>query len=134
MPTAARGDVFGDVCGAHRGWMVARRCGRGDGFGAPARQGLGHDPSCPWLIRALTRAAHTGYNTPARLPALINDNQPLPDQHPARALLYRLAQDWPQTITPPPGTRRRDRDNDRLAVEAIRYHERSADRSMERDR
>ncbi len=92
------------------------------------------DPSCPWLIRALTRAAHTGYNTPARLPALINDNQPLPDQHPARALLYRLAQDWPQTITPPPGTRRRDRDNDRLAVEAIRYHERSADRSMERDR
>ncbi len=57
------------------------------------------DPSWPSLARALDRAAATGYDVQTQLPALAN-RRPLPHEHPARSLEYRLLDAHPDAADP----------------------------------
>jgi hypothetical protein len=98
-----------------------------------------NDPAWPGLARALTRAADHGYDMPTHLPRLIRDGRPLPDQHPARALLFRLARDCPQSLPAGASIQPSEPDTDRiardrLAVQAARYHSETTDRSRGRSR
>jgi hypothetical protein len=60
------------------------------------------DAQWPWLARAIDDAARAGYDVENRLPKLVHD-RPLPAQHAARSLTYRLADDCPESVprTPP---------------------------------
>jgi hypothetical protein len=98
-----------------------------------------NDPAWPGLARGLTRAADNGYDIPTHLPRLIHEGWPLPDQHPAAALLFRIAHDCHQAlaVTSSPQPREPDThqiDRNRLAVDAARYHHDTIDRSRGRSR
>lgn len=67
---------------------------------------LAEDYDWPTLSATLDRAAAAGYDLASHLPALAAD-PPLPDQHPARELAYRVMTDCPAAIAdpvPPAGT------------------------------
>ena len=55
------------------------------------------DPSWPALARAIDRAAATGYDVETHLPTLAN-RRPLPNEHPARSLEYRLLDAHPDAF------------------------------------
>lgn len=55
------------------------------------------DTHWPWLARAIDDASRTGYDVENRLPRLVHD-RPLPAEHAARALTYRLADDCPESV------------------------------------
>ena len=57
------------------------------------------DPSWPALARAVDRAAATGYDVEKQLPILAN-RRPLPSNHPARSLEYRLLDAHPDAFDP----------------------------------
>ena len=61
------------------------------------------DAQWPWLARAIDDAARAGYDVENRLPKLVH-GQPLPVEHAARSLTYRLADDCPESVprTPAP--------------------------------
>ncbi len=85
------------------------------------------DSSWPWLASAIEDAARTGYDVERRLPQLIGRAQ-LPDQHPARALTYRLAGDCPESIArhqamPPPDAEADRLTRSRIAVDAARHQQ-----------
>jgi hypothetical protein len=97
------------------------------------------DPAWPGLARGLTRAADNGYDLPTHLPRLIRGGRPLPYQHPAAALLFRIAGDCPEAlaITSRPQPSEPDAyriHHDRLAVDAARYRHDSIDRTRGRSR
>ena len=60
------------------------------------------DPSWPALARAIDRAATTGYDVEAQLPTLAN-RRPLPSDHPARSLEYRLLDAHSDAVDPTHG-------------------------------
>ena len=60
---------------------------------------LSDDPYWPTLAAAIDRAATAGYDVTTALPALIAA-APLPDDHVARAVHYRLANDCPNAQIP----------------------------------
>jgi DNA primase catalytic core len=78
------------------------------------------DPHWPVLAEHLTRADATGYDVANRLRVLLAQ-QPLPTQHPARALDMRLIGDWPGCL--PPTNPDTSRDNqahvDQAAVQRL---------------
>lgn len=85
------------------------------------------DSSWPWLASAIEDAARTGYDVERRLPPLIG-MAPLPDQHPARAVTYRLADDCPESIARHQAMPAADAEADRLtrsriAVEAAQHQQ-----------
>jgi hypothetical protein len=94
------------------------------------------DPGWPWLARAITQAADTGYDVRTRLPHLIHGGRPLPVEHAARSLVYRLATDCPESVPPPRPIPYREPDDDRVrqAAEATRRHEEAIHRSRGRGR
>jgi DNA primase len=57
------------------------------------------DPHWPVLAEHLTHAAATGYDVHHRL-IVLTSHRPLPDQHPARDLDFRLISDWPECLPP----------------------------------
>jgi hypothetical protein len=67
------------------------------------------DAQWPWLARAIDDAARAGYDVENRLPKLVHD-RPLPAEHAARSLTYRLADDCPESVprTPAPPDARHD--------------------------
>jgi hypothetical protein len=96
------------------------------------------DPGWPWLARAITQAADTGYDVARRLPHLIHGDRPLPAEHAARTLVFRLATDCPESAPPPRPIHYRESDDDRVrrdrqAAEAARAHQ-HAQRSRGRSR
>ncbi len=61
------------------------------------------DSQWTWLAHAIDDAARAGYDVENRLPKLVHD-RPLPAEHAARSLTYRLADDCPESVprTPAP--------------------------------
>jgi conjugative relaxase-like TrwC/TraI family protein len=57
------------------------------------------DPSWPALARTIDHAAATGYDVETQLPTLAN-RRPLPSDHPARSLEYRLLDAHPDSSDP----------------------------------
>jgi conjugative relaxase-like TrwC/TraI family protein len=57
------------------------------------------DPSWPALARAIDRAATAGVDVDTQLPALAQ-RRPLPNDHPARSLEYRLLNAHPDAVDP----------------------------------
>ena len=57
------------------------------------------DPSWPALARAIDRAAAAGVDVETQLPALA-ERRPLPSDHPARSLEYRLLDAHPDALDP----------------------------------
>jgi hypothetical protein len=97
------------------------------------------DPGWPWLARAITQAADTGYDVPARLPHLIHGGRPLPLEHAARTLVFRLATDCPESVPESRLTSYREPDEerarrDRQAAEAARRHHETVHRARGRGR
>ena len=77
------------------------------------------DSQWPWLARAIDDAAGAGYDVENRLPKLVHD-RPLPAEHAARSLTYRLADDCPESVprtqaTPDAGHDARTRRNTEAA-------------------
>jgi conjugative relaxase-like TrwC/TraI family protein len=97
------------------------------------------NPGWPWLARAITQAADTGYDVRTRLPHLIHGDRPLPAEHAARSLVYRLATDCPESVPPPRPIPYREPDDDRKrrdqqAADAGRRHHEHAERTRGRSR
>lgn len=71
-----------------------------DRWGALAESvtpGLTEDPGWPSLAASLDRAERTGYDVRSRLPSMVADH-PLPAEHVARSVEFRLAEAWPGSI------------------------------------
>ena len=66
---------------------------------AAAHPALLQDSEWPLLAAALTRAEATGYPAVVALPRLVA-SAPLPDEHPARAVQFRLIAETPAAMTP----------------------------------
>ncbi|MDT0262324.1 MobF family relaxase [Jatrophihabitans lederbergiae] len=58
---------------------------------------LTDDPGWPSLAASLDRAEQTGYDVRSRLPAMVISH-PLPAEHVARSVEFRLAEAWPGSI------------------------------------
>lgn len=91
------------------------------------------DAQWPWLARAIDDAARTGYDVENRLPTLVH-NRPLPAEHAARSLTYRLADDCPESVPRTAQPHARPDTRTRREFEAAQHLHRQPDPSRGRGR